>query len=199
MLGTLADMLQNSDIDEAAVERERDTILREMQEVESIDEEMVFDRLHQTAYRNHPLGYTILGPVENIQSISRKDLIVRSAFFFLFCFCVCVFFSPSYPPRAGIGVIHVRHWGFSFNGSPVVLSALSELPKVSLHWWAHGHRGCWWCKPRRARVHVSRALRQGALRHPRGFRRGTSRTHVCVVPCVVHERGVLLRCAVCTA
>jgi processing peptidase subunit beta len=46
-----------------------------MQEVESIEEEMVFDRLHQTAYRKHPLGYTILGPVENIQSLTRQDLI----------------------------------------------------------------------------------------------------------------------------
>jgi processing peptidase subunit beta len=75
MLATLADMLQNSEITESAVERERDTILREMQEVESIEEEVLFDRLHETAYRNHPLGYTILGPVENINSISRQDLI----------------------------------------------------------------------------------------------------------------------------
>jgi processing peptidase subunit beta len=75
MLALLADMLQNSEITENAVESERGTILREMQEVESIDEEMVFDRLHQTAYRKHPLGYTILGPVENIKSISRQDLL----------------------------------------------------------------------------------------------------------------------------
>ncbi len=77
MLATLADMLQNSNITETAVESERETILREMQEVEGIDEEVVFDRLHQTAYRNHPLGYTILGPVENIKTISRQDLLVR--------------------------------------------------------------------------------------------------------------------------
>ena len=75
MLGLLADMLQNSNITEQAVERERETILREMQEVESIDEEVVFDKLHYTAYRDHPLGYTILGPTENIRSLTRDDLI----------------------------------------------------------------------------------------------------------------------------
>jgi processing peptidase subunit beta len=75
MLGLLADMLQNSNITEQAVEMERDTILREMQEVEGVDEEVVFDKLHYTAYRNHPLGYTILGPVENIKSITRNDLL----------------------------------------------------------------------------------------------------------------------------
>lgn len=75
MLNLLADMLQNSNITDADVERERDTILREMEDVESIVEEVLLDRLHYTAYRNHPLGQTILGPVENIQSISRDDLV----------------------------------------------------------------------------------------------------------------------------
>jgi processing peptidase subunit beta len=41
MLATLADMLTNSKITETAVERERDTILMEMKEVESINEEVL--------------------------------------------------------------------------------------------------------------------------------------------------------------
>ena len=40
MLNLLADMLQNSNITDADVERERDTILREMEDVESIVEEV---------------------------------------------------------------------------------------------------------------------------------------------------------------
>jgi processing peptidase subunit beta len=75
MVNLLADMIQNSEITEQAVERERDTILREMQDVESIEEEVVFDNLHHTAYRKHPLGFTILGPVENIKSLTRQDLV----------------------------------------------------------------------------------------------------------------------------
>ena len=38
-------------------------------------EEVVFDHLHATAFQGQPLGRTILGPKENIQSISRDDLV----------------------------------------------------------------------------------------------------------------------------
>uniref|UniRef100_A0A2K6UW79 Mitochondrial-processing peptidase subunit beta n=1 Tax=Saimiri boliviensis boliviensis TaxID=39432 RepID=A0A2K6UW79_SAIBB len=60
---------------EAEIERERGVILREMQEVETNLQEVVFDYLHATAYQNTALGRTILGPTENIKSISRKDLV----------------------------------------------------------------------------------------------------------------------------
>jgi len=38
-------------------------------------EEVVFDHLHAVAFQGQPLGRTILGPKENIQSISRDDLV----------------------------------------------------------------------------------------------------------------------------
>lgn len=38
-------------------------------------EEVVFDHLHATAFQGQPLGRTILGPKENIQSIKRDDLV----------------------------------------------------------------------------------------------------------------------------
>ncbi|KIX07584.1 mitochondrial-processing peptidase subunit beta [Rhinocladiella mackenziei CBS 650.93] len=71
----LSDILQNSKLDPAAVERERDVILREQEEVDKQMEEVVFDHLHATAYMNQPLGRTILGPRENIETISRQDLV----------------------------------------------------------------------------------------------------------------------------
>ena len=71
----LSDILQNSKLDNAAVERERDVILREQEEVDKQLEEVVFDHLHATAFQNQPLGRTILGPKENIESISRQDLV----------------------------------------------------------------------------------------------------------------------------
>lgn len=37
-------------------------------------EEVIFDHLHEAAFHGHPLGNTILGPEEIIQSISRSDL-----------------------------------------------------------------------------------------------------------------------------
>lgn len=70
----LGDIIQNSKLGEAEIERERGVILREMQEVESNLQEVVFDHLHSTAYQGTPLGNTILGPTKNIKSISRQDL-----------------------------------------------------------------------------------------------------------------------------
>lgn len=70
----LSDIIQNSKLGEAEIERERGVILREMQEVESNLQEVVFDHLHATAYQGTPLGNTILGPTKNIQSIGKSDL-----------------------------------------------------------------------------------------------------------------------------
>ena len=71
----LSDILQNSKLEPASVERERDVILREQEEVDKQLEEVVFDHLHATAFMNQPLGRTILGPKENIESIGRQDLV----------------------------------------------------------------------------------------------------------------------------
>lgn len=70
----LSDILQNSNMTEDAIDRERDVIVREMAEIDSQMEEVIFDRLHQTAYRDTMLGRTILGPEENIRSISKADI-----------------------------------------------------------------------------------------------------------------------------
>ncbi|KAK8208180.1 Metalloenzyme, LuxS/M16 peptidase-like protein [Phyllosticta capitalensis] len=70
----LADILQNSKLEKSAIERERDVIIREGEEVDKQTEEVVFDHLHATAYQGQPLGRTILGPRENILSIQREDL-----------------------------------------------------------------------------------------------------------------------------
>ncbi|KAH6619283.1 Metalloenzyme, LuxS/M16 peptidase-like protein [Chaetomium sp. MPI-SDFR-AT-0129] len=71
----LQDILQNSKLEESAIERERDVILRESEEVEKQLEEVVFDHLHATAFQNQSLGRTILGPRENIRDITRTELV----------------------------------------------------------------------------------------------------------------------------
>src|ERR1700760_4035763 len=75
MVDILSDILQNSKLEASAIERERDVILREQQEVDKQLEEVVFDHLHATAFQGQPLGRTILGPRENIQSITRDNLV----------------------------------------------------------------------------------------------------------------------------
>ena len=44
-------------------------------QIENIPDEVVLDHLHATAFQNTPLGRTILGPAENIQSINRQMLV----------------------------------------------------------------------------------------------------------------------------
>lgn len=71
----LGDILQRSVLDEGAVARERDVILREMQEVEGMADEVVFDHLHATAFQHSPLGRTILGPASNVRAMTRQHLV----------------------------------------------------------------------------------------------------------------------------
>ncbi|THG13111.1 hypothetical protein TEA_011691 [Camellia sinensis var. sinensis] len=73
-LDILADILQNSKFDENRINRERDVILREMEEVEGQTEEVIFDHLHATAFQYTPLGRTILGPAQNIKTITKYNL-----------------------------------------------------------------------------------------------------------------------------
>jgi len=71
----LSDILLHSSLDPKNIESERGVILREMEEVEKTTEEVIFDRLHLAAYRDAPLGFTILGPVENIRNLQRRHLL----------------------------------------------------------------------------------------------------------------------------
>ncbi|KAG6531313.1 probable mitochondrial-processing peptidase subunit beta, mitochondrial isoform X1 [Zingiber officinale] len=73
-LEILADILQNSRFHEKQIERERNVILREMEEVEGQTEEVIFDHLHATAFQYTSLGRTILGPVKNIKTITKEHL-----------------------------------------------------------------------------------------------------------------------------
>jgi processing peptidase subunit beta len=70
----LADILQNSLLNEDAITRERDVILREMREVNKQYEEAILDHLHETAFMGTGLGRTILGPEENIKKLTKADL-----------------------------------------------------------------------------------------------------------------------------
>jgi len=71
----LSDILQNSTYEAGAIERERGVILRELEEVNTQLEEVIFDKLHETAFQGCGLARTILGSEENIKTISRTDLV----------------------------------------------------------------------------------------------------------------------------
>lgn len=64
------DILTNSTFDENAVNRERDVILREAEEVAKQYEETILDHLHETAFGYSGLGRTILGIPMNLYSMT---------------------------------------------------------------------------------------------------------------------------------
>jgi mitochondrial-processing peptidase subunit beta len=70
----LSDILLNSKMEESAIEREKDVILREMTEVNKHQEELVLDHLHATAFQGTGLGRTILGTEENIVNMQQRHL-----------------------------------------------------------------------------------------------------------------------------
>ena len=70
----LSDILLNSKLEDAAIEREKDVILREMTEVNKQKEELVLDHLHATAFQGTGLGRTILGSEENIVNMKQQHL-----------------------------------------------------------------------------------------------------------------------------
>ena len=55
----LSDILQNSKLESNAIERERDVILREQEEVDKQLEEVVFDHLHAVAFQGELRGSPI--------------------------------------------------------------------------------------------------------------------------------------------
>ncbi|KAH3902038.1 probable Mitochondrial-processing peptidase subunit beta [Saccharomycodes ludwigii] len=73
-LDILSDILTRSVLDPNAIERERDVIIRESEEVDKMYDEVVFDHLHEIVFKGQPLGRTILGPIKNIKTIQRDDL-----------------------------------------------------------------------------------------------------------------------------
>ncbi|ODV59347.1 mitochondrial processing peptidase ASCRUDRAFT_37617 [Ascoidea rubescens DSM 1968] len=74
-LEILSDILTKSSLATNAIDRERDVIIRESEEVGKMYDEVIFDHLHAVAYKNNSLGRTILGPIENICSLQRNDLV----------------------------------------------------------------------------------------------------------------------------
>ncbi|XP_053576697.1 cytochrome b-c1 complex subunit 1, mitochondrial [Bombina bombina] len=71
----LADVVQNSSLEDSQIEKQREVILREMKEIDGNLQEVVFDYLHATAYQGTALGRTVMGPSENAKKLTRADLV----------------------------------------------------------------------------------------------------------------------------
>jgi len=73
-LDVIADILCNPLFEEKEIEVERGVILQEIGQAADTPDDVIFDWLQEESYRDQPLGRTILGPSERVQSFGRADL-----------------------------------------------------------------------------------------------------------------------------
>lgn len=76
-LDVLSDMLQNSIIGEKEILKEKQVILDEIDMYEDVPEDLVHDIFQQSVWKEHALGFNILGLKENINKIDQKDLLTH--------------------------------------------------------------------------------------------------------------------------
>eukprot|EP01054_Gregarina_sp_Poly1_P006222 Gregarina_sp_Poly_1__6221@NODE_329_length_9477_cov_82_111477_g279_i0_p2_GENE_NODE_329_length_9477_cov_82_111477_g279_i0NODE_329_length_9477_cov_82_111477_g279_i0_p2_ORF_typecomplete_len542_score81_27Peptidase_M16/PF00675_20/3_6e32Peptidase_M16_C/PF05193_21/1_7e10Peptidase_M16_C/PF05193_21/2_1e03M16C_assoc/PF08367_11/0_13_NODE_329_length_9477_cov_82_111477_g279_i019773602 len=74
MLKLILEVLTESELSPPYVEEEKAVILRELEEVELIGEEALFDRIHCQVFPDHALGRTILGSPSHIQNMTKQRL-----------------------------------------------------------------------------------------------------------------------------
>jgi len=70
----LADIVQNPIFDPEELEKERRVILQEIGMVEDSPDELIYDLFSKTFWQEHPLGNSITGSAETIESLTRDDL-----------------------------------------------------------------------------------------------------------------------------
>ena len=73
-MDVISDIVLNPVFDPAEIEVERGVILQEIGQAHDTPDDVIFDWLQEESYRDQPLGRTILGPTERVQSFSRDDL-----------------------------------------------------------------------------------------------------------------------------
>ena len=71
----LADITQNSIFPEDEIEKERFVILQELAMTKDDPSDLIGDYFMETAYKDQPYGRSILGPVKNIKSFKKDDIL----------------------------------------------------------------------------------------------------------------------------
>ncbi len=74
-LDILADILTESVLDDAELERERDVILQEIAAANDQPDDLVFDLAQAASYGSHPLGRSILGTEQSVGTFDRKSIL----------------------------------------------------------------------------------------------------------------------------
>ena len=74
-LDLLSDLVLGATFDEAEFEKERGVILEEIAMVEDTPEDLVYELLAQAIFGEQPLARPILGPAQQIRTVSRDTLV----------------------------------------------------------------------------------------------------------------------------
>src|SRR3990167_8058177 len=74
-MDVLSDMLQNSKLDSAEIEKEKGVILEERNLYEDTPSRKIGDVYEQLLYGNTPMGWDVVGEKDVIRAIQRKDFL----------------------------------------------------------------------------------------------------------------------------
>ena len=73
-LDVISDIVLRPVFDPGEMETERGVILQEIGQLMDSPDDLVFERLQEVSYRDQPMGWSILGPAENVRSFKPDDL-----------------------------------------------------------------------------------------------------------------------------
>lgn len=73
-LDVLHDMFFHSTFDEGEMEKEKQVVIEEIRMVEDTPDDWIHDLASKASIPRHPLGYPILGPIENVSQFKSEDL-----------------------------------------------------------------------------------------------------------------------------
>ncbi len=74
-INLLSDILINSTFDKKELEKERYVILQEIKMEEDTPDDLIHDLFFQAMWKGHSLGQPVLGSMQTVGSISRKDVV----------------------------------------------------------------------------------------------------------------------------
>lgn len=75
----IADILQNSLLDEGELAREKTVVLQELGQARDTPDDLVFDHLQETAFPHQGIGRPVLGTEDTVNGIARADLAAHLA------------------------------------------------------------------------------------------------------------------------
>ncbi len=74
-IDVIADILTNSIFDEAEMQKEKQVILEEINNLEETPEEMIHELFLGDLFPNHPLGFSTIGTRDNVLKFDRKAIL----------------------------------------------------------------------------------------------------------------------------